>query len=71
MAFGGSTNTSLHLPAIAKEAGVPLTLETFNTFSDKTPHLCFMSPGGPHDLCRSPPGGRHPRASCRSSPAAA
>ncbi len=50
LAFGGSTNTSLHLPAIAKEAGVPLTLETFNTFSDKTPHLCFMSPGGPHDL---------------------
>jgi dihydroxy-acid dehydratase len=50
LAFGGSTNTSLHLPAIAKEAGIPLTLETFNTFSDKTPHLCFMSPGGPHDL---------------------
>jgi dihydroxy-acid dehydratase len=49
-AFGGSTNTSLHLPAIAKEAGVPLTLEMFNAFSDKTPHLCFMSPGGPHDL---------------------
>ncbi len=52
MAFGGSTNTSLHLPAIAKEAGVPLTLEMFNTFSDKTPHLCFMSPGGPHDLAQ-------------------
>jgi dihydroxy-acid dehydratase len=50
LAFGGSTNTSLHLPAIAKEAGIPLTLKTFNTFSDKTPHLCFMSPGGPHDL---------------------
>ena len=50
MAFGGSTNTSLHLPAIAKEAGVPLTLETFNTFSDRTPHLCSMSPGGPHHL---------------------
>jgi dihydroxy-acid dehydratase len=50
LAFGGSTNTSLHLPAIAKEAGVPLTLKTFNAFSDKTPHLCFMSPGGPHDL---------------------
>jgi dihydroxy-acid dehydratase len=50
LAFGGSTNTSLHLPAIAKEAGVPLTLETFNTFSDKTPHLCSMSPGGPHHL---------------------
>jgi dihydroxy-acid dehydratase len=50
LAFGGSTNTSLHLPAIAKEAGIPLTLQTFNTFSDKTPHLCFMAPGGPHDL---------------------
>ena len=50
MAFGGSTNTSLHLPAIAKEAGIPLTLKTFNAFSDKTPHLCSMSPGGPHDL---------------------
>ncbi len=50
MAFGGSTNTSLHLPAIAKEAGVPLTLEAFNACSDKTPHLCFMSPAGPHYL---------------------
>ena len=50
MAFGGSTNTSLHLPAIAREAGIPLTLKTFNAFSDKTPHICSMSPGGPHDL---------------------
>ena len=50
MAFGGSTNTSLHLPAIAKEAGVPLSLEAFNVFSEKTPHLCSMSPGGPHHL---------------------
>ncbi|MDA8124234.1 MAG: dihydroxy-acid dehydratase [Deltaproteobacteria bacterium] len=50
MAFGGSTNTSLHLPAIAKEAGIPLTLDTFNIFSEKTPHLCSMSPGGPHHL---------------------
>jgi dihydroxy-acid dehydratase len=50
LAFGGSTNTSLHLPAIAGEAGIPLTLKTFNDFSDRTPHLCFMSPGGPHDL---------------------
>ena len=50
MAFGGSTNTSLHLPAIAKEAGIPLTLDQFNSFSDKTPHLCSMSPGGPHHL---------------------
>jgi dihydroxy-acid dehydratase len=50
MAFGGSTNTSLHLPAVAKEAGIPLTLDAFNAFSDKTPHLCSMSPGGPHHL---------------------
>ena len=50
MAFGGSTNTSLHLPAIAKEAGFKLSLNTFNQISDKTPHLCNMSPGGPHHL---------------------
>jgi dihydroxy-acid dehydratase len=50
MAFGGSTNTSLHLPAIAREAGVTLPLDLFNKISDKTPHLCNMSPGGPHHL---------------------
>jgi dihydroxy-acid dehydratase len=50
MAFGGSTNTSLHLPAIAREAGVHLPLDLFNKISDKTPHLCNMSPGGPHHL---------------------
>jgi dihydroxy-acid dehydratase len=50
MAFGGSTNTSLHLPAIAREAGVNLNLQTFNEVSGKTPHLCSMSPGGPHHL---------------------
>ncbi len=50
MAFGGSTNTALHLPAIAHEAGIPLTLDTFQEISDKTPHLCNMSPGGPHHI---------------------
>lgn len=50
MAFGGSTNTSLHLPAIAREAGIKLSLQTFNTISDRTPHLCSMSPGGPYHL---------------------
>ena len=44
MAFGGSTNTSLHLPAIANEAGISLSLQTFNKISDRTPHLCNMSP---------------------------
>jgi dihydroxy-acid dehydratase len=50
MAFGGSTNTSLHLPAIAREAGVKLSLQTFNRISEKTPHLCNMSPGGPYHI---------------------
>jgi len=50
MAFGGSTNTSLHLPAIAKEAGIKLSLQTFNKISGRTPHLCNMSPGGPHHI---------------------
>jgi dihydroxy-acid dehydratase len=50
MAFGGSTNTSLHLPAIAREAGIELSLQTFNKISDRTPHLCSMSPGGPYHL---------------------
>jgi dihydroxy-acid dehydratase len=50
MAFGGSTNTSLHLPAIAREVGIPLPLQTFNRISDRTPHLCNMSPGGPYHL---------------------
>jgi len=50
MAFGGSTNTSLHLPAIAREAGLSLPLQTFNKISDRTPHLCNLSPAGPHHL---------------------
>ncbi len=50
MAFGGSTNTSLHLPAIAHEAGVELTLQDFNEVSGKTPHICNMSPGGPDHM---------------------
>jgi dihydroxy-acid dehydratase len=50
MAFGGSTNTALHLPAVAHEAGVTLTLERFNRISDRTPHVCNMSPAGPHHL---------------------
>jgi dihydroxy-acid dehydratase len=50
MAFGGSTNTSLHLPAIAKEADIELPLPTFNEISEKTPHLCNLSPAGPHHI---------------------
>ncbi len=48
VAMGGSTNTVLHLPAIAHEAGLKLDLEEFNRFSRKTPHLCSVSPAGDH-----------------------
>jgi dihydroxy-acid dehydratase len=50
MALGCSTNTVLHVPAIAKEAGVALPLELFNAVSEKAPHLCSLIPGGPHSL---------------------
>ncbi|MBR3146764.1 MAG: dihydroxy-acid dehydratase [Eubacterium sp.] len=53
MALGCSTNTVLHLLAIAKEAGVDVSLETFNELSGKTPNLCHLAPAGPthmHDL---------------------
>ncbi len=50
MALGCSTNTVLHVPAIAHEAGVDLTLKLFNRVSEKAPHLCSLIPGGPHSL---------------------
>jgi len=46
MALGCSTNTVLHLKAIAHEAGVKIDLELINEISKKTPHLCSLSPGG-------------------------
>jgi dihydroxy-acid dehydratase len=50
MALGGSTNTVLHLMAIAVEADVPLSLEDFNTIADVVPHICNMQPSGPHSM---------------------
>ena len=46
MALGCSTNTMLHLPAIAHEAGVALDLHMVNEISDKTPNLCHLAPAG-------------------------
>ena len=46
MALGSSTNTVLHLPAIANEAGVALGLDLFNRVSERTPNLCRISPAG-------------------------
>jgi dihydroxy-acid dehydratase len=57
MALGGSTNSVLHLLAVAHEAGVEIPLRELNEFSERTPHLCRMSPaaGGHHieDLDRA------------------
>jgi dihydroxy-acid dehydratase len=50
MALGCSTNTVLHLMAIAEEAGVRLDLDAFNRVSAKTPHLCSLSPAGKHHI---------------------
>jgi len=47
MALGCSTNTMLHLPAIANEAGIELDMEMANAISDKTPNLCHLAPAGP------------------------
>ncbi len=48
LSLGGSTNTVLHIPAIAHEAKVKLPLEIFDILSRKTPHIANMIPGGAH-----------------------
>jgi dihydroxy-acid dehydratase len=48
MALGGSTNTTLHIPAIAHEAGIELSIGIFDKISRTSPHICNMLPGGPH-----------------------
>jgi dihydroxy-acid dehydratase len=50
MALGCSTNTVLHLPALAREANVSINLDQINEISKTTPHLCSLSPAGPHHL---------------------
>ena len=47
MALGCSTNSMLHLPAIAHEAGVDLNVNIANALSSKTPNLCHLAPAGP------------------------
>lgn len=56
MALGCSTNSVLHLPAIAKEAGLSLDLRRVNEISERTPNLCHLAPAGPthiQDLYRA------------------
>ena len=50
MALGCSTNTALHLPAIAHDAGIRIDLKLFNQISERTPQLCHMSPAGAHHI---------------------
>jgi dihydroxy-acid dehydratase len=50
MALGCSTNTVLHIPAVAHEAGIKLELDLFNEISKKTPNICYLSPAGPHHI---------------------
>jgi len=50
MALGCSTNTVLHLAAVAHEAGIPFSLDLVNDVSRSTPNLCRLAPAGPHHL---------------------
>jgi dihydroxy-acid dehydratase len=50
MALGCSTNTVLHVPAIANEAGINVDLSMFDRISARTPHICSLSPAGPNHL---------------------
>ena len=50
MAIGGSTNTALHLPAISKDFGCPVTLDDFDRISRDTPHITSLRPGGPYSI---------------------
>ncbi|MDI9512873.1 MAG: dihydroxy-acid dehydratase [Caldicoprobacterales bacterium] len=50
MALGCSTNSVLHLPAIAHDAGVMIDLDLVNVISSRTPNLCKLSPAGPHHM---------------------
>lgn len=50
MAMGGSTNTVLHIPAIAKEAGIDISIDMFDKISRETPNLCKIIPSGPYEI---------------------
>jgi len=50
MALGGSTNTALHLPAIAYYSEVKITLDDFDRIGEKVPHLCSIAPSGEHHM---------------------
>jgi dihydroxy-acid dehydratase len=50
MLLGGSTNTALHIPAIANEIGLKIDLKLFNKINERTPHICSLDPSGPYTM---------------------
>lgn len=50
MAMGGSTNTVLHIPAIARTVGIDIAIDQFDKISRETPHLCSIIPAGPYEI---------------------
>lgn len=50
MAMGGSTNTVLHIPAVAREAGITINVDQFDAISRETPNLCSIIPAGAHEM---------------------
>lgn len=50
MTMGGSTNTVLHIPAVAREAGVDINVDMFDEISSETPNLCKIIPVGTHEM---------------------
>jgi dihydroxy-acid dehydratase len=50
MALGGSTNTVLHLMALAMEADISISLDDFSSLAKEIPHICYMQPSGPHSM---------------------
>ncbi len=65
MAIGGSTNTVLHIPAIAAEFGLDLSLDRFDQLSRETPHLVNLRPGGPYHILDLDRAGGIPAVSTR------
>lgn len=68
MAIGGSTNTVLHIPAIASEFGLDLDLDRFDQLSRETPHLVNLRPGGPHHILDLDRAGGIPAVMTRLAP---
>lgn len=50
MAMGGSTNTVLHIPMIARSVGIDIAVDQFDAISRKMPHLCSIIPAGPYEI---------------------